>query len=203
MRKLIFQIHRFFVFGALLAVFTSACSSESQWKEEVLLSDGKTIVIERGVTFGPRRFEPGQSTTGAVKYWLSFSNPANGQIVRWENPGKLKPMILAISGGVPYVVAVPISAAGYMEAGCPNPAYLFFKYVNGWESIGFQDFPREVRKRNLLLVYTPKSLTPVERGFISSSKVAAAHPGASRLDHELDPNYRGPPSCVVPRYQGR
>lgn len=196
-------IPKLFVLGALLTVLTSACSSESQWKEEVLLSDGKMIVIDRGVTFGPRRFEPGQSTTGAVKYWLSFLNPANEQIVRWENPGKLKPMILAISGGVPYIVAVPISAAGYMEAGCPNPAYFFFKYENGWESIAFKDYPQEAKRRNLLLVYTPVSLTPVERGFISSSKVAAAHPGASRLDHELDPNYRGPPSCVVPRYQGR
>jgi hypothetical protein len=161
------------------------------------------IVIDRGVAFGPRRFEPGQSMTGAVKYWLSFSNPTNGQKVRWENPGKLKPMILAISGGVPYLVAVPVSAAGYMEAGCPNPAYFFFKCANGWEAIAIKDYPQEARKRNLLLVYTPQSLTSVERGFVSSSKVAAAHPGASKHDHELDPNWRGPQDCVVPRYQGR
>ena len=187
----------------LLILHTSACSSESQWKEEVLLPDGKTIVIDRGVTFGPRRFEPGQSTTGAVKYWLSFSNPADGQTVRWENPGKLKPMILGFSGGVPYVVAVPISAYGYIEAGCPNPAYFFFKYAKGWESISFQEFPREVRKRNLLLVYIPQELAPVERGFVSTSKVAAAHPGASKHDQEVDSDWRGPPQCVLPRYQGR
>ena len=124
MTRPIFQALRFVVFASLLAVLTSACSSESQWKEEVLLSDGKTIVIDRGVTFGPRNFEPGQSKTGAVKYWLSFTNPANGQIVRWENPGKLKPMILTVSGGVPYVVAVPISAAGYMESGCPIRSHI-------------------------------------------------------------------------------
>lgn len=189
--------------GMLFTIATTACSDERQWKEEVLLPDGKTIVIDCGVTFGPRRYEPGQSKTGAIKYWLSFTNPANGQLVKWENPGKLKPMILAVSGGVPYVVAVPISSYGYIEAGCPNPAYLFFKYGNGWESISFKDFPQDIRKRNLLLVYTPESLTLVERGFISSGKVAAAHPGASRLTHEIDANYRGPPECVLPRYQGR
>lgn len=193
-------IPRLLVLGALLTLLTSACSSESQWKEEVLLSDGKTIVIDRGVMFGPRRAEIGQSSTGAVKYWLSFSNPADGQIVRWENPGKLRPMILAFSGGVPYVVAVPVSAAGYMEAGCPNPAYFFFKYANEWKSIAYQDYPQEARKLNLLAVYSPQSLTRVKRGFISSTEVAKAHQDFSRVSKEVDPNYRGPPDCVLPRY---
>lgn len=179
----------------------AACSNEVQWKEEVLLSDGKMIVIDRGVTFGPRNHELGQSATGAVKYWLSFVNPTTGQMVNWENPGKLKPMILAISDGVPYVVAIPISAYGYIEAGCPNPAYLFFRYVNGWESTRFAELPLNVRKRNLLLVYFPEELAPIERGFVSSARVAANRGGFPQ-EQEVDPNWSAPSICGT-RFQSR
>ena len=191
------------IIAGVFMVLTSACSSESLWKEEVLLSDGKIIVVDRGVVFAPRRFEPGQPATGVVKYWLSFTNPVSGEMVQWENPGKLQPMVLGIAGGVPYVAAIPNSAAGYIEAGCPNPAYFFFKYANGWESISYQNFPQSIKKRNLLPVYHEEDLTPVKKGYISSSEVAAAQPGAAKHDHELDQNWRGPQDCVVPRYQGQ
>lgn len=186
---------RALLYWTFLVIPISACSNESQWKEEVLLSDGKTIVVDRGITFGPRNHELGQSATGAVKYWVSFLNPANGQTVRWENPGKLMPMILAISGGVPYVVAIPISAYGYIEAGCPDPAYLFFKYLNEWKSIPYKEFPQEARKRNFLLVYIPQELAPVRQGFLSRSGVASAHPGAAKHNQELDPNWKAASVC--------
>lgn len=186
-----------------LAAVTSACSEERRWKEEVLLSDGKTIVIDRGVTLGPRPAQPGQSKLGAVEYWLSFTNPATGRVVRWVNPGKLKPMILGFSDGVPYVVAVPISAYGYIEARCPDPAYFFFKYVNGWQPIGFTELPAEIRKRNLLPVYTPTSLKPADKGFVSRTQIIATTRNLPRHDNEVDPTFRGPPECVVPGYHSR
>jgi hypothetical protein len=184
--------------AALSTLAAAACSQEREWKEEVALPDGNAIVIDRGVTFGPRNYEPGQSKTGAVKYWVSFKSPAGDQPIRWENPGKLAPMIFAISGGVPYVVAIPVSAYGYIEAGCPNPAYLFFRWSGDWQTVSFAELPPEIRNRNLLHVYTPATLAPVQRGFVSSSKVAAAYSGTVRYHQQIDPEWKGPPQCVLP-----
>jgi hypothetical protein len=139
----------------LLVLITVACSKQRQWKEEVSLSDGRKVLVERGVTFGARNFEPGQSLTGAVNYWLKFVNPGNGQSVRWEDPGKLMPMILGIAHGIPYLVALPVSSSAHIEAGCPRPGYLFFRYENAWEPIRYSELPPAMHKRNLLLVYLP------------------------------------------------
>lgn len=91
---------------AMLAVSMSACGGETiAWQEEVLLHDGKTIIVTRSAQLGMRRREPGAHMTGDANYTLSFTAP-DGKEIRWENPGDLRPLALGFDGGTPYLATM-------------------------------------------------------------------------------------------------
>jgi hypothetical protein len=80
MLKLIYAL----VFGVLM----SACSGTEKWKEEVQLSDGKIIVIDRETLRegGGDEWASNRSGSKPKEYRVKFSHPsAPGKIIEWHS----------------------------------------------------------------------------------------------------------------------
>lgn len=137
----------------MLGVSMSACSSSANWKEEVQLSDGRIIVVEREALRqrGGDEWASNRSGTKPTEYRIRISNPDDSEmIVEWRStkmsPGTWpeKPLVLDVESGI-FVVFSSVFDAG----GC----HLYSKYLfrNGaWTEDALpQQF--EHRETNLLI----------------------------------------------------
>ena len=149
---------------ALIATFSlSACFVRAtyHWKEEVLLHDGRVIVIERSVKTGYAPTEIGQPPAES-DYTLTFGAPG-GKTITWDGGrNRFIPMILDFEQDVPYVVATGATSLVYGTEGCPRPPYFFFRWSAGqWQRMTYEEFPKSIRKANLSAGLTYPSRDPM------------------------------------------
>lgn len=133
-------------------------SRSKTWKEEVLLHDGKVLVVERASN--PADYlVPGSSEPPARDESLAFTLPGTNQRVAWKTefddrvpePNSLGPLLLDIVDGIPYLATSPAGCISYNKWGRPNPPYILFKYAHEkWERIPLQELPPELVKANLM-----------------------------------------------------
>ena len=117
------------------------------WNEEVLLHDGKKVIVQRSQSYGGQR-EVGQSAP-IKQHTISFGLPDTGKKVTWTSEygadvGRANFSLLAIHvlAGTPYIVAYPNLCLSYNKWGRPNPPYVFFKYDGKeWQRISLEQFP--------------------------------------------------------------
>ncbi len=161
----------------------SACATSTfTWKEEVLLHDGRKIIVERTDTYDPRmHHEIGQGAPLA-EHQTTFVIPGTNQTVVWKSdnrslsePENLNLLALDFFTTVPYVAATIGGSNAYIRWGSPNPPYVFFKYVNGWRRISIQEFPEKF-KINLIVSARKKDDSKIseavrEFGFVPAKTV--------------------------------
>lgn len=150
--------------AALIAIFgLSACFGRAtyRWQEEVLLHDGRVIVVERRVKTGYAPTEIGHPPAES-DYTLTFDTP-DGKRVTWDGGrNRFVPMILDFEQGVPYVVATGATSLVYGAEGCPRPPYFFFRWSAGqWQRTTYAQFPKSIRKANLSAGLTYPSRDPM------------------------------------------
>lgn len=139
----------------MVAAGLSACGDH--WKEEVLLHDGRKIVVDRSQAYGGRH-EIGQRPP-IMEQELSFSMPGNGTRLNFKNEyGKdigranFKLLALHILNGTPYVIAEPNLCLSYNKWGRPNPPYVIFKHDGkDWQRIQLKELPTEFADINLVV----------------------------------------------------
>ena len=180
------------------------------WKEEVLLHDGKTIIVERSDTYDPTmNHEIGQGAPLA-EHKTTFMIPGTSQMVVWKSnnrsfaePEHLNLLSLDILEGVPFVATTPYRSFAFEKWGRPNPPYVFFRYVGRWERISLKEFPEEF-KINVIahsLKHEPykKTVTAENReyGFVRAQTVTKINrePGSSKEYYSIlrTPIDYGPP----------
>lgn len=149
------------------------------WKEEVLLHDGRKLIVKRSQSYGGRR-EVGQSAP-IKEHTISFVLPDTGKTITWtseysDDVGRANFNLLAIHvlAGTPYIVAEPNLCLSYNKWGRPNPPYVFFKYDgNGWQRIPLVQFPAEFTTFNVVIsLQTHDVDRMVEDGQVSAENVA-------------------------------
>ena len=150
-----------------LGVSMSAYSATKSYKEEVLLHDGKTLVVEHQLELSPPTFEGrGQKELGET---LSFMLPGTDKKIVWTTsfddsspePNGLGALLLDVVNGVPYLATSPSGCISYNKWKRPNPPYIFFKYVGGeWKRIPLSDFPPELTHSNLMSTPDLRTLKP-------------------------------------------
>ena len=118
------------------------------WKEEVKLSDGRTIVVEQ-----KRRFDG----RVAREAWVEFTVPGiSEKTLTWHE--SLSPLVLNVSGGKLYMVAYPPSAREQNKYGNPPHGYVAFEWNNGeWKRIPFEAVPTAIDDANLLIWPVPNN----------------------------------------------
>jgi hypothetical protein len=148
------------------------------WKEEVLLHDGRKLIVERTLTYHGRS-EPGQSAPIGEQI-IRFTLPSSDKTVTWiseysEEIGRANFNLLAVHllDDIPYIVAEPNLCPSYNKWGRPNPPYVLFKYQDDrWQRISMDELPVEFKTINVVLYlgrYQVKNL--MSMGLVSSEKI--------------------------------
>jgi len=141
---------RFFFLSISISAFAlSACASNDiRWSEEVKLSDGRVIELQRRVELTASGF-PAQER-GFVKYVEICYAPMK---LRWRSLGSYIPDIFDIVDGRAYV-SVPIGNCETCRMfGYPDPNALLFVWENGdWTRVRSEEFPR-ASEWNLLMSF--------------------------------------------------
>ena len=172
--------------GPLLLLLLAATSFNAQaflglgnsasWKEEVLLHDGRKIVVERSLTHGGRG-EIGQSPI--KEQTLSFAVPGSGKTITWhdefsEDVGRASFLVLALHllEQTPYLVVTSHLCLAYNKWGRPNPPYVVFKYDgSAWQRIPLEELPTEFKDINIVYNTIRNEKYLVEHGFVTVEMV--------------------------------
>jgi len=183
----------------ILGVSMSSCGTNTfTWKEEVLLHDGKSIIVVRSDVYDASMgHEIGQGDPIA-EHTITFKLPGKGQEVSWKSDNRppsldhLNLLILDIVDGVPYLAATPFGRHAYIKWNRPNPPYVFFKYDHRkWQRISLEEFPEKF-KINLIVTGRKKdepriSETSNKFGFVPAQMVSEINkePGMSKEYYSL------------------
>ena len=179
----------------MMGVSMSACATSTfTWREEVLLHDGKKIVVERTDIYdSSMRHEIGQGPPLA-EHKTTFTIPGTNQTVIWKSdnrspsaPDYLHLLVLDFVDGVPYVATTTGRCATYNKWGRPNPPYVFFKYVGEWKRIALEEFSEKL-KINVIVTGRKKDnpkISEVDQkfGFVPAETVADINGEPGRSKH--------------------
>lgn len=132
-------------------------SDDFSWKEEVLLHDGRKIIVKRSQSYGGRR-ELGQDPP-IKEHILTFQLPTSGKSVKWisefsEDVGRANFQLLALHvlNDTPYIVAMPNLCLAYNKWGRPNPPYVLFRYDGAaWQRITLTELPSVLTSTNVII----------------------------------------------------
>ena len=161
----------------LLSLFLSGCflGHSAWWKEEVLLHDGQTMMVDRSIYRGGRH-ELGQDSPISEEI-ARFTPPGSRKSILWKsefdpNIGLASLGLLAVDivNGTPYIVAKTRLCLAYNLWGRPNPPYIFLKYTEGkWRQIPLDEFPLEIRNFNVVIAMEEEEINEeaLATGFVS------------------------------------
>lgn len=163
-------------FCIMLGGGSTACASES-WKEEVLLHDGRTIVVARSVERGGPH-EAGQQPPYKEQS-LSFTMPDTNRNVTWEDhydknlgSANFLPMALEVYKGTAYLVVSTMGCLSYNKWGRPNPSYVIFKYQgNEWRRITLEELPAEIKTPNLIVSDPDNVVEKLQKSFVPATTI--------------------------------
>jgi hypothetical protein len=143
------------VLGVTLNI--GACGGSASWDEEVLLHDGRMIIVKRSQYRGGRH-EIGQEVPVA-EHSVYFKMPETGKRIVWSSKygnnvedENLLPLAIDIVRGIPYLVTTPAGCISYNKWDRPNPPYVIFKYDGTtWQRVPLKEFPTEVKEANVVI----------------------------------------------------
>jgi hypothetical protein len=149
----------------------------TSWKEEVLLHDGRKIIVERTVERGGRH-EIGQKPPYKNQS-VSFTLPSTNEKIKWEDSftedvgsANFLPMLVDILNGSAYLVASPMGCQSYNKWGRPNPPYVVFKYQNkNWNRITIQELPVEIKTPNMIFSMPDIKVEEIGKSLISTEMI--------------------------------
>jgi len=150
--------------------------NSASWKEEVLLHDGRKIVVERSQTHGGRG-EVGQSPI--KEHSITFTLPGTGKAITWKDEysqdvghANFDLLALHIMNDTPYLVMTTYGCMAYNKWGRPNPPYVIFKYGGKvWQRIPLPELPAEFKGINLLHSASPYEIKSLDKGLASAETV--------------------------------
>lgn len=161
-----------------------------RWKEEVLLHDGKKLIVERSQTYGGRH-EVGQKPP-VKEQKLTFILPGSNRSITWKSEysedigrANLKLLALHILNGTPYIVTEPNLCLAYNKLGRPNPPYVFFKYDGkDWKRISPPEFPVELKNINVVIDTKGDAEEITKLGMVSAATVMELNSSLLRYPNE-------------------
>jgi len=138
---------------ALLSALAGCTPSTFEWKEEILLHDGRKIIAQREDVEGGWA-EPGQSGS-AQKRTITFPDPdIPSKQYTHQITGSSNYLLLDFENGVPWLIVYvgPFS----FDTKCPVDTYETFTQINGaWRSVSYSTLPKRFNKPNMATTYTP------------------------------------------------
>lgn len=144
------------VSGGLTGCSRVAGGKVYDWKEDVVLHDGKHLSVTRKVRVGGHNVMHPSNYTDQT---ISFTAPSNYLELTWSEPFKsymggttLIPLTVDIKDGAAYISAIPVNCIAYTYWGRPNPPYVIFRNTGGgWQRIGMENMPTEFSRPNIIV----------------------------------------------------
>jgi hypothetical protein len=139
------------------------------WKEEVVLPDGRKIIVKQR-----RDFIEGRGTR---RTWLTFSLPEMGAERTWSE--HMEPLLIAANGHDVWVAGWPAGYAQFAAYGLPRNGYVAFKW-NGqdFSRVPFVSIPEALRQEQNLIRCVP------ETSYVSwQAKLPSGCDGSGRFLH--------------------
>jgi hypothetical protein len=163
----------------------------TSWKEEVLLHDGRKIVVERNMTRHGRH-EPGR-TPPMGDQSIKFNVPGTHRMLTWrdeysEDVGSANFNLIAlhILNGTPYIVNTAYGCISYNKWGRPNPPYIIFKHDgNAWQRISLTELPIEFKTVNLLIGPSNEEKRLSQSEIVSVKEIEKLNKGYSQTDRAI------------------
>ena len=206
-------------FGLILMIGVSMSANagwfgnSKGWKEEVLLHDGRVLLVERSFNLGAYPTLDARERR-LLDETITFILPGTNKEISWKTefddrapePNSLGVLLLDIVKGVPYLATSPAGCISYNKWGRPNPPYVLFKFVNdAWQQIQLQEFPAELVEANLMNMPDSRLLKPYytveeskekrQSGNVSEfAKTILREP----VVHERCPQYSSSPKAPIP-----
>lgn len=181
----------------------------TNWKEEVLLHDGRTIIVKRSQSYGGRH-EIVQSSS-VKEHIITFALPSSNRTLTFtseygEDIGRAKFNLLALHvlNDTPYLVAEPNLCLAYSKMGRPNPPYVFFKHDGmTWQRIPLAEFPDEFKTINLIVNNSREK--EIERlagelGYVAASGVAKINSSLTQPEYKAIVREPLASSQICPQY---
>lgn len=202
------------ILGADMNAFGFLGFGGTNWQEEVLLHDGRKIVVERSVNRGGRH-EVGQKPPFKEQS-LVFSMPGTNQQVRWEDKfsedlgsANFLPMLLDVDKDVAYLVAYPMGCLSFNKWGRPNPPYVVFKYEGKmWQRIPLEELPPAIKTLNLIFSMPDIEVEKAGTRFMTAEKIQTINSGYKQPEYktilreplakERCPQYSSGPKAPLP-----
>jgi hypothetical protein len=129
------------------------------WKEEVLLHDGRKIIVERTDQLGSRpTLESRERQT--LSQTITFTVPETNRRITWKmsfvnkdpEPNSVNVFVLDIVRGTPYIAGYPAGCIAYNKWQRPNPPQILFKHDGGqWKRINLTEFPPQIFRANIIV----------------------------------------------------
>jgi len=198
----------------ILGISVSACSMDNKtsWKEEVLLHDGKKVIVKRALERGGRH-EIGQRG-GAINETLTFHLPGTQQEIMWEDKlsedignSSFSPIVLDVVDGIAYVVAMPAGCLSYNKWGRPNPPYVVFKFHGkDWSRIPLEQLPAQIKTPNLIVSSPDDEAKKSGQAVVSAETIKELNALFQRLEYKTvlrEPVRDAESSCPVMVSYGR
>jgi hypothetical protein len=143
--------------GVSMNAYGWSLGGGASWKEEVLLHNGKKLIVERSQTHGGRH-EIGQGPP-IKEHTITFTLPGSNKSITWKDEfsedighSNFDLLALHILNGTPYIVTSPDGNIAYNKWDRPNPPYVFFKHDGKtWQRIALEEFPTEFKNINLVI----------------------------------------------------
>lgn len=129
------------------------------WKEEVLLHDGKKIIVERVQKLGSRPTLESRERQ-ILDETITFAIPETHQKITWTmsfrddvpEPNGINVVALGIVNNVSYIGGYPAGCIAYNKWKRPNPPQILFKYEGGqWTRVTLAEFPLQIRQANVIV----------------------------------------------------
>jgi hypothetical protein len=177
----------------------------SSWKEEALLHDGRTLIVERSIVRRGRH-EIGQSPP-IGEQTIRFTMPDTHQTITWKDQysedlgmANFLPLALDIHHGVAYLIANPMGCLSYNKWGRPNPPHVVFKYnKNEWQRIPMEELPAEIKMPNLISSAPDVEVEKSGKRFMSAEMIKKIRMGYKQPDNRTilrEPTTAGDVGCM-------
>lgn len=133
------------------ALGLAACDLQApvyKWTEEILLQDGRRLLVERKDLQGGWA-EPGQSGSTRERH-ISFANPDDPQKKYTHMiTGSSNYLLLGFENGTPWLIVL-VGPFSY-ETRCPIGTYETFSWSDdGWRSVSYATLPKAFTKVNMV-----------------------------------------------------
>ena len=124
-----------------LPILLTACTKTIHYEEEVQLSTGATIVLQRSVK-GERFGEPGAGGGKLIEQRLEFV--VDGKRVVWADD--IPPLAIDLYKDSLFIAAMPHTFGACLSHGSPSPPFVFYRHTDkGWTKIPKEQFPDSIR----------------------------------------------------------